>query len=281
MLMLIYVDLSQKEADEKYLAALKSVVKCLEDNKIDFTKLLPGWQLKAEISKLEKDVAEANKKIEDKVVQKRKVDKHDSSNKLKIPEPKRSRFTVKDSSLVSPSVTLLHEQRIAAHIQDGNISYDGSLAAYLLDSRLSNNYPTAISAQLGSVAGTLPENVLGGTVASGGMLGAVASAGMSAGISPATGSFPGYHRDMVIDKVGTMLNSNSQLHRWHGIGEGALANERPVGQSAVAQPVSARMNSLYGLSPSVEGFTGLPDHPSIGVASHSGGSDLYGFADAV
>ena len=65
-------DPSQKVAHEKYLAALKSVVNCLEGHKIDFVKLLPVWQLKNKITNLEKDIGDANKKIEEKSMLKRK-----------------------------------------------------------------------------------------------------------------------------------------------------------------------------------------------------------------
>ena len=253
----------------------------MEYHEIDPVKLLPGWQLKEKIINLEKDIADAIKKIGDKAVVKRKMDKNDLSNKLKIPESKRSKFTGRDSSMVSPSVTILHEQRIATHI-DVNSSYDGSLTAHLLDGRLSGHssyYPTASSVQLGSVGGPLPESVFGSTVATGGGMlgGAIAGAGMSAGIGSATnGSYSGFYGDAVRDQAGTEINSNGQMYRWPGIGEAAS-----IGQILVAQPASSRINSLYGLPPSVEGFAGVPDHRSISVNKRSGRSDLYGFADAL
>ncbi|KAF7840201.1 Protein FRIGIDA [Senna tora] len=266
----------QLQADEKYLDALRSVVKCLEAHKIDHVKFLPGWKLKEKIRNLEKDIDDANRKIQDKVSSKRKVDKNDSPNKLKIPESKRSRFLPKDPALVSPSLTFLREQRIGSSNIDGNSLYDSSLAVHLLSSRPSshlNNYPPASSVQLGSAAGSLAESVYGGTVASGSSK-LIAGSGMSAGIGGTAVSFSGYHGDTAIDNVGSLITSNGQLYRRHGIAEAALSHERLVGQPA-------RVNSLYGVSPSMEGFAGLPDHPSIGAAGRIGGSDLYGFADAV
>ncbi|KAJ1386506.1 Frigida-like [Sesbania bispinosa] len=260
---------SLKEANEKYLAALKSIVNCLEGHKVDFVGL-PGCQLK--IVMLEKDISDLKKKIEEKSVAKRKVDKINSSNRVKIPEAKRIRFPLKDPSVASPSVTTLQEQRIASHM-DGISSYDGSLTAHMLDGRsygYLNNYPSAASVQIGSVSGSLPESLLGG---------AIADPAMSSGIGNQTGSFSGYRGDM-IDNAGTMLNSNSHLYRWHGIGDGAVSYDRSVGQSFVEQPSSARVNHLYGKT-STEGYTGLPDHLSTGIASRAGGSDLYSFADAV
>ncbi|KAG5067126.1 hypothetical protein AAZX31_04G185900 [Glycine max] len=256
-----------KVAHEKYLAALKSVVNCLEGHKIDFVKLLPGWQLKNKITNLEKDIGDANKKIEEKSMLKRKVDKNNSSNKMKIPEAKRTRFTGKDASVLSPSLAILQEQRIVSHM-DGNSSYDGSLSALLLDGRSYGNYPNNYLAAA-SISDSLAEKYLGSTVASGAnMLGGAMG-----------GSYSGYQGDMIRDNVGTVLNSNSHLYRYHGIGEGALSHDRPVGQSFVGQSAST-LNNLYGKT-STEGFAGVPEHLSIGASSRSGGSDLYGFADAV
>ncbi|RDX80505.1 Protein FRIGIDA, partial [Mucuna pruriens] len=262
-----------KEAHEKYLAALKSVVNCLEGHKIDFVKLLPGWQLKDKIIDLEKDISDTNKKIDEKSMFKRKVDKSNSSNKMKIPEAKRARFTGKDTSvLLSPSLATLQEQRIISRM-DGNSSYDGSLSAHLLDGRsygYSNNYLTAASVQAGSISDSLAEKYLGSTVASGASI-----LGGAMG-----GSYSGYQGDMIRDSVGTVLNSNIHMYRWRGIGEGALSHDRSVGQSFVGSSASALVNNLYGKT-STEGFTGVPEHLSVGASSRSGGSDLYSFADAV
>ncbi|XP_047150026.1 protein FRIGIDA [Vigna umbellata] len=259
-----------KQAHEKYLAALKSVVNCLEDHNIDFVKLLPGWEIKDEIINLEKDISDTNIKIEEKSMVKRKVDKNNSSNKMKVPEAKRTRFAGRDASVLSPSLAALHEQRIVNRM-DGNSSYEGSLAAHLLDGRSYGGYPnsylSAASIQLGSVSDSLAEKYLGTTVASGAIM-------LGGGMG---GSYSGYQGDMIRDNVGTVLNSNS--YRWHGVGEGAsLSHDRSVGQSFVGQS-TALVNNLYGkTSPE---FAGVPEHLSIGASSRTGGSDLYSFADGV
>lgn len=257
-----------KEAHEKQLAALKSVINCLSGHKIDFVKLLPGWKLKDKIIYLEKEISDTNKKIEEK----RKMDKITSSNKMKIPEAKRTRFTGKDASVLSPSLTTLPEQRITSRM-DGNSSYDGSLSAHLLDGRsygYPNSYLTAASLQVGSISDSVAEKYLGGTMASGASIlgGAIG------------GSYSGYQGDMIRDNVGTVLNSNSHLYRWRGIGEGALSQDRPVGQSYLGQSASPLVNNLYGKT-LTDGFTGVPEHLSIGASSRGGGSDLYSFADSV
>ncbi|MCH85131.1 protein FRIGIDA-like [Trifolium medium] len=258
-----------KRAIEKYLYALKSVINCLEGHKVDIAKLLPGWKLKDTILKLKKDIVDVTKKIEENSASKRKLDKSNISERVKRP-----RFAERDPYVLSPAVTSLQTQRIASHM-DGDNSYDNSLTARYLEGRsygYPNNYSTAASAQIGSVSGSLPEGYLG--------------RGMSSGVSmiggAIAGSLSGYQNDMPIDNVGTTLNSNSSLYsRLHSVDEGVLSYNRPVEQSFVGQPSSARVNHLYGRT-SAEDYAGLPDHQSIGgVPSRVGDSDLYSFADSV
>ncbi|XP_004503028.1 protein FRIGIDA [Cicer arietinum] len=263
-----------KKGNEKYLIALKSVVDCLEGHKVDFAKLLPEWRLKDTIFELERDIGhDITKKIEDGLVSKRKLDKSNSSKKVKVPDTKRTRFTARDPIVVSPSVTTLQGQRISSHM-NGNSSYDGSVTAHYLEGRsygYPNNYSSPASAQIGPVSGSLPEGFLGRGVSSGGSMigGAIA------------GSLSGYQSDMPINNVRTTLDSNSSLYsRLRRIDEGALSYNRSIEQSFVGQPSSARVNHLYGRT-SAEGYAVLPDHRSIGVPSRSGGSDLYSFADTV
>lgn len=247
---------------------MKSVVNCLEGHKVDFAKLLPDWKLKDTILKLEKDIRDVTGKIEDNSTSKRKLDKSSASKKVSVPDTKRTRHAVRDPYVASPSVTTLQRQRIAGHM-DGS-SYDSSLTAHFLEGRsygYPNNYSTVASAaQIGSVSGSLPEGYLGRGVSIGGAIG---------------GPLSGYQSDMPIDNVGTTLNSSSSLYsRLHSVDEGALSYGRSVEPSFVGQPSSARVNHMYGRT-SAEGYAGLPDHHSIGVPSHGGGSDLYSFADSV
>ncbi|KAK4264608.1 hypothetical protein QN277_025761 [Acacia crassicarpa] len=261
-----------KQADEKYLAALRSALNCLEVHKIDHTQFLPGSKLKEKISSLEKDIDDANRKIQDKLASKRKIDKNESSNKFKAPESKRLRSNLKDPSLVSSAGSFLQEHRISGNM-DGNSLYDGLLTTDMLSSRpssLINNYSPASSVQLGSAIGALPESVFGATLAAGG------GKLIGAGIGVTTGSLSGYHGDTVVDHVGTMLNNNDHLYRRLGIRESVSSLERSVGQ-----PASARLSSLYGVSPSLETFAGFPDHPSLGSTSRIAGTDLYSFADSI
>nr|XP_023928437.1 protein FRIGIDA-like isoform X1 [Quercus suber]POF24331.1 protein frigida [Quercus suber] len=187
-----------KEANEKQLAALKSVIRCLEDHKIDPTKLLPGWRIKENIINLEKEISDLDNKIEDKVMWKRKADEIQSSNQMKGQGMKRLFFTARAPPLMSPPVGGIQEQRVITQVESKS-SYDGLMPVNLLDGEQSghvSNYPTASFIPHGSGAGFLPKNVLGTTV-----------------IGPAYG----WHG--------------------HGIGD-ATFRERSIGQGFVGQPAS-------------------------------------------
>ncbi|GAV73406.1 LOW QUALITY PROTEIN: AAA domain-containing protein/Clp_N domain-containing protein/AAA_2 domain-containing protein/Frigida domain-containing protein/ClpB_D2-small domain-containing protein [Cephalotus follicularis] len=99
--------ISQKEAKEKQLAVLNSVMKCLEYRKLDPAKLLPQWLTKENIICLEKEIADVNKKLEDKAMLKRKADVKESSAKLKSQQVKRSRFAAKGTLSESVHSTIV------------------------------------------------------------------------------------------------------------------------------------------------------------------------------
>ncbi|KAJ7957138.1 FRIGIDA-like protein [Quillaja saponaria] len=110
---------AMKEANEKHLAALKSVAKYLDDRRIDPLELFPGWKIKEKIINLEKDISDSKKKMDDKTIQKRKVEEIEPSNKLNSLDIERPRVT---AILVSPKVTVLQEQKTATNV-DGRSSY--------------------------------------------------------------------------------------------------------------------------------------------------------------
>ncbi|KAJ9163986.1 hypothetical protein P3X46_023605 [Hevea brasiliensis] len=263
-----------KEANEKQLAALKSVTKLLEDRKLDPVKVLPGWQLREMRDKLEKEIADLSKRIEDKVALKRKADGNEFSKKSQ--ETKRPRFA--GSPLISsPGIGLL-EQRAAGHV-DGSGLYNASLRMNLLDGGFSghvNNPSVAGSVLYGSGVVSLPEHVRG-TVAGGGTVMHGAGVGLSAAYSiPSTSSFAGVHREMLVDRTGQILASNGAAYGWPGVGDAAFI-DGSRGQSFIHQPASG----LFGPSSSIEGFVGVSNSPPIGAANRSSTSDLYRFADAV
>lgn len=65
-----YSFLMQKEANEKQLAALKSVVKCLEDHKLDATELA-SLKIHEKIAKCEKELSKAKIKLHSKNVKRK------------------------------------------------------------------------------------------------------------------------------------------------------------------------------------------------------------------
>ncbi|KAG5403988.1 hypothetical protein IGI04_010107 [Brassica rapa subsp. trilocularis] len=57
--------MASKTANEKQLDALSSVMKCLEAHKLDPAKEVPGWQIKEQMAKLEKDIVQLDKQMEE------------------------------------------------------------------------------------------------------------------------------------------------------------------------------------------------------------------------
>ncbi|CAN6860628.1 unnamed protein product [Brassica oleracea] len=53
-----------KEANKKFLAALLSVMKCLEAHNLDPEKEVQGWQIKEQMIKLEKDILQLDKQMQ-------------------------------------------------------------------------------------------------------------------------------------------------------------------------------------------------------------------------
>ncbi|XP_044480455.1 protein FRIGIDA-like isoform X2 [Mangifera indica] len=235
-----------KKATEKHLAALKSVVKCLEDRKIDPAKLLSGWQIKEKIVKLEKEIVDLNKLImDDNKKPKRKAGQIQSSNNFNFQETKRSRFTTNGSTLVSsPHVIRLHEPMAANSYIDRKRSYN-TLMPHLLTGGYSSyisNHLAAPAASHGYEAAPLPE-ALGSIGPSGGTVHAIGvEVGLSSGSSvlPSTAGPSGVHREESKDAVGQMMcGSVSSNYGWQSVGVAAY-NDRVIGQ-----PAAKGVDGLY------------------------------------
>ncbi|KAJ6688505.1 FRIGIDA-LIKE PROTEIN 3-RELATED [Salix koriyanagi] len=246
----------QKEAKEKQLIALKSVVKFLEEHQLDPTKLLPGWQLQEKTIELEKDIVDLNKKIGKLPLSKRPENVNEVTNYWKSQEIKRRRFAEKGSPLISPGVGLADQ--IAASYMDGQSSYNSVMRLNGGFPGHVNNYSAGTSAMYGSSLGPFPKNVPG-TSASG------------IGLSAAYGGSAGVHRDMLVDGTGQIKGGNVPHYAWHRAGDTAL-NDGSVGHWHHA-------SGLFGKSQSIEGFAGLLNSPPA-AANGSSTPDLYGFADA-
>ncbi|KAL2462270.1 FRIGIDA-like protein [Abeliophyllum distichum] len=64
-------------------------------------------------------------------------------------------------------------------------------------------------------------------------------------------------------------------------GSHAWSSDAALSARYAGQPSSVGLTSLYRVSPSLEGFPGMPNVSSVSVASRGSGSDLYQFADSV
>ncbi|KAF9668142.1 hypothetical protein SADUNF_Sadunf15G0097700 [Salix dunnii] len=246
----------QKEAKEKQLITLKSVVKFLEEHQLDPRKLLPGWQLQEKIIELEKDIVDLNKKIGKLPLSKKPENVNEVTNYWRSQEIKRRRFSEKGSPLISPGVGL--PDQIAASYMDGQSSHNSVMRLNSGFPGHVNNYPAGTSVLYGSSLGPFPKNVPG-TSASG------------IGLSAAYGGSAGLHRDMLVDGTGKIKGGNVAHYAWHRAGDTAL-NDGSVGHWHHAP-------GLFGKSQSIEGFAGLLNSPPA-AANGSSAPDLYGFADA-
>lgn len=243
------------EAKKKQLSALISVVRCLESHKIDPSKLIPGWQINEKIKSLEKDIADSDKNIREKTVQKRKADQTYSSN-LKSQEVKRSRYTGQGPQ----------QQKVHIHIDSERSILDG------VHGHINRSYASP-SVLRGAGASLLPESIAGSVVGIGGN---VLGAGISGGIS-GTGSYAGIHSGALVDAAGHIVHYDGHPYVLRG---DTTPSERLAAHTYPAQPPSYGLASLYRrTSPSLDNFPGLPSNSTL--AHRSSASDLYQFADTV
>lgn len=250
----------QRKANEKHLDALKSVVQFLEDRSSD-VKLLGSWQIDEKIIKLEEEISELNKRIEDKkMIPKRKVEEIGSTSRVKGQEMKRQAFAAKGPPLPKSShVNGLHEQwtatrAVGVSLYDGLVpdSYDGTISGHV------TNYPADSAVPHRLTIGSLPENGVAQLVGISGI--GSSSMGPSIGVIPRS-SYSVAHAEVEVDKAGQMMSSSGLPYRWQ--------------QGSVGQSASMRFGSLFGSSPSTEGIVGLPD------TTNRTSADLYRFVDSI
>ncbi|CAI0547977.1 unnamed protein product [Linum tenue] len=253
-----------KQANDRHLSSLASVMKFLEDRKLDPLKVVPGWQLTEKITKLEKENADLNKKIMDKAMIKRRADLNDITTNQAM---KRPRGIGQGASTGSASIGGLHEHKAAAaapymspYNNNTSLRVNHPLGAYGGDT-----YPCATSAPLYSSAG-VPENAV--------MHGGAVNHHQGVYNLPATSASAGnvangLRWETVVDRAGHMVANNS-----------SLAYAAQGGQSYVSRHGTY---GLFGPSPSIEGFPGLPNSPppGVGAATATNPADLYRFADSV
>lgn len=262
----------QKKANENYLSAMKSVTKCLEDHRVDPSKLLSGWHIDEEIIQLEKETTDLDKKMEGKVMLKRKADEIDSLKKLKAQE-------IKHPSAAPSQVIGLQEQRFADNM--GSKSFYDSSVPINLNGGFHGHINTSPAPSVilhGSVGRSFPENMMGTMAGRGSGTSAGPDRASAIGVLSMASIF-GAHGDKLVDGAGQMMNDNGPSYaRRRDMG----FNDRVIGQSFVAHPASTGGNSIFGPSTSMGTFPGMmPNSPSINVANRSSSSDLYQFADSV
>lgn len=238
----------QNDGNKKHLAALRSVVRCLERHNLDPSKILSGWQISSKILRLEKEISDMGRNIRVRTAKRRRADDIESAKKFKIEETQYSYYPSNGLHLAAPPVDS-HR-----NLLDG------------IPGHSSNSLASQSFLHGSSVAGLLPENISGSVT------------GISVGATGhfPTDSYPGVHGGRgggggYVDAI-RQVNYTSQPYSLHG----DAAYREPL-VSYAGQPSSLGLTSLYRPSPSVEG---LPSS-SIGVSLRSSASDLYHFVDNV
>ncbi|KAJ4972781.1 hypothetical protein NE237_005955 [Protea cynaroides] len=275
-----------KAANEKQLAALKSLIKCLEDHKMDPMKILAGCNLNDKITNLEKEIADLAKKMEEKANLKRKAGEIESSKKMRTQEVKHPWPAANVSSQGPPAILVSHDRRTFG-LAGGNSLNDGFSGIKLF----TGGFPgvltewSGVSSMTSAAVQDATENVFSTIADIGGGLATVAAAGARvAGTSRGSGGFQS--TGPISGICGALLGGN-------GVGQITANGVGPCGwygdgnfsntyvENSFNDPASRR-KGLFGSQSSLEqGFLGLTSTPSLSVLKQSSGSNLYRFADTV
>nr|AFJ66217.1 hypothetical protein 34G24.22 [Capsella rubella]AFV28938.1 FRIGIDA [Capsella rubella]AFV28939.1 FRIGIDA [Capsella rubella]AFV28940.1 FRIGIDA [Capsella rubella]AFV28944.1 FRIGIDA [Capsella rubella] len=95
--------MAYKEAAEKQLGALSSVMQCMKTHKLDPAKEIPGWQIKEEIVKLENVTRQLNREMEEKARSITLMEEELLSKRLYNEQMKRPRLSPMEMPPVSSS----------------------------------------------------------------------------------------------------------------------------------------------------------------------------------
>lgn len=265
-------DEALNEANKKYSANLKSALKCLVDHKID--PHIPGWNIPLLISGLKRSITRRNRKIKEKVTQKREADEPPESLKnLTSQEVKRTQLS--HNSYVdgkSSSEGLIPTNLLNGGIRGHNASFSASSSG--LHVPQAGPYPGS------GVHGGMPVDSVSLVVNTNGQpygwRGDAPSRERLIGCSYAD-STPSMIGHMGGYNVGQVDNNYFQPNVWHG---NAPLRERVIGHSH-PEPAPLGVNGVFRVSPSIEGFVGLLNPSSTSASSRKPDSGLYGFADTV
>ncbi|XP_072965905.1 inactive FRIGIDA-like protein 2 [Typha angustifolia] len=245
---------SLKEAKEKELMSLKSVVRCLEENKLDRSELA-NFKIDQVIAKLEKDIAEYKKKLNNKSIKRKAAEVGPSDN----PERKRPWLASAEASHgIVPGLSKQNQEQ-------GSIIHADS-------QRLYNGYA--------------PQNTFND-----GLQVLPSGAGMGLPTTLGTAGIAGWPTTAAADSArvtpGNTIRSSTDIwagshgHYLEGAYEGRLAGYNLTGYSSSASwmgPSHAAGQHLY--QPQAAGqHLYPPQGPSLGSGSSS--SNLYHFADKV
>lgn len=249
----------QNDANRKQLAALRSVVDCLERHNLDVSNILPGWQISSQISKLEKDISDIDKSIRERTARKRKADDIDSSKKSKTQEYHTS-----------------HHIQIPAHHVDSQRHLLNVIPIHSSSSLASQTLLHGTSA-----AGLLQENYSGLVTGLGGSVRAGVTSSVptgDAGLLPAD-PYAGSHTGVLYSAARRVIKPTSQPYVLHEDAAAPAYREQLVPHSYAGQSSSLGLTNLYRLPSSLEG---LPSSSTVaGVSGRSSAGDLYQFADTV
>ncbi|CAH2070427.1 unnamed protein product [Thlaspi arvense] len=105
-----------KKAIEKQLAALSSVMRCLETHKLDPTKEAPGWQIKEQMVKLKKDARQVDKQMEEQarsisLMEEAELTKRLYSQQQQMKRPRLSDMEMPTAPVASSSYSPIYRDR--------------------------------------------------------------------------------------------------------------------------------------------------------------------------
>ncbi|VVB15604.1 unnamed protein product [Arabis nemorensis] len=122
-----------KEANEKQLAALLSVMQCLEAHKLDPAKEVPEWQIKEQMIKLKKDTLQLNKEMKEKARSISLMEEEVLANRLYNQQTKRPRLSAMEMPPVASSSysPIYRDRSFPSHRDEDRDEISALVSSYL------------------------------------------------------------------------------------------------------------------------------------------------------
>ncbi|KFK36753.1 frigida [Arabis alpina] len=122
-----------KEANEKHLAALLSVMQCLEAHKLDPAKEVPGWQIKEEMVKLKKDTLQLKKEMKEKARSVSLIEEEVLAKRLYNQQMKRPRLSAMEMPPVASSSysPIYRDRSFPSHRDEDRDEISALVSSYL------------------------------------------------------------------------------------------------------------------------------------------------------